>query len=719
MTVLGGDLIGAVPWLRLADDHFPTLTKELAAGGAVPAQLRESLHRVRYEVVSLLEITYRELGHGSLAEWPGFVRDHEAAPAAEEGEEFGGFVSAFHALDAATRMLRLGRRDEAGTLIDAEMATLAARGAPGWLQEVITAKHDELVASGAGNMLAARDAIGRQLTWAKRAPGTLPVGVVAGATLDAMFYSMQAGREDLVFADAAKVLILANTLDSNPRGVAWRALCYLAEWAEACGRLWISCLFLKLAVGQLRDARGRLREAAPDLAVDPEEEEAQTLYGTLADTLVTLGRLAEATEAVELDLARGANESVPSWTDAEAKAVKLIQNALHDATGESNGSGGALAAALGQAATALARSGQARDDATMRLNATIRTRDIAALPDGTSPTTALLHYVVDRSSALVLVRIADRETIVPLRASGVAAINLVVFETLRAVADTTQDPRTELRRAYDMLLAPVVPCLHSVDRLLIAAPGALHGLPWGALYDGDRYAVEQWTWVRATAPGVNLRQHPAATIQMAVCAATRAGAGFSALGDTANREATAVSAGVSGGQLLDGTFTRVALQQALCSATVLHIASHFAPDPVRLDRSRLLLGDGTTVSLGELVGFGLSRMDLVVLSTCSSGVVDSVTSAEGAFAADSMLLAGGARAAVSTLWPTDSEATCALMAGFYQGLRAGLDKDDALAQGQRAFITGETGQGSWRLPFYWASAVLSGNWHGWSHTTSS
>lgn len=535
--------------------------------------------------------------------------------------------------------------------------------------------------------------------------------------LDAMYYSMSAGCEDLVFADAATVLTIADSLGAGSRGVAWRAHCYLAEWAEANARPWATCLFLKIAVGQLRAARDRLREAAPDLAVDEEEEEAQILYGFLADTLVSLGRLAEAAEAVNLDLARGTSEIVPSWTDAESEAVELIRDALRNTTGASKGGDDILAAALAQAANTVEATGEARDDAIVRLNTAIRTRAVAALPDGTSRRTAFLHYIVDRSSALVLVRISDRETVIPLHLNGAREINSVVFETLRAVANTTQDPRPALRRAYDVLFSPVMTLLNGVDRLSIAAPGALHGLPWGALHDGERYAVERWTWVRATAPGIDLQRRPNAAIQMVACAATRGGAGFSALGPAVAHEAAEVIDGMPGGQLVDGVFSRSALQQALRSATVLHIASHFAPDPIRLDRSSLLLGDGTAMSLAELIGLGLSGLDLIVMSLCNSGVVDAVTSAEGAFAADVMLLEGGARAAVSTLWPADNEATCVLMTMFYRNLRANLDKDSALAQVQRAFIAGEIGHGTWRLPFYWGAPVVSGNWRGWDRDT--
>jgi CHAT domain-containing protein len=184
----------------------------------------------------------------------------------------------------------------------------------------------------------------------------------------------------------------------------------------------------------------------------------------------------------------------------------------------------------------------------------------------------------------------------------------------------------------------------------------LHGLPFGALNDGERCVAERWRWARIGAPDVDLRRSPNPGGQLVACAATRASAEFPALGPGVAYEVAAIADFLPGSQMVDNMFTRATLREALGSATVLHVASHFAPEPGRLEQSRLLLGDGTTVSLGELIHFGLSQLDLIVLSACDSGSTDGIAS-EGSFATDAMLLQGGARATIGMLWPVDSEST--------------------------------------------------------------
>ena len=50
------------------------------------------------------------------------------------------------------------------------------------------------------------------------------------------------------------------------------------------------------------------------------------------------------------------------------------------------------------------------------------------------------------------------------------------------------------------------------------------------------------------------------------------------------------------------------------------------------------------------------------------------------------------------------------MTTFYEGLRRGLPKDEALRQAQLRFVRGDVPDPQWRLPKFWAAFVLSGDW---------
>jgi CHAT domain-containing protein len=58
------------------------------------------------------------------------------------------------------------------------------------------------------------------------------------------------------------------------------------------------------------------------------------------------------------------------------------------------------------------------------------------------------------------------------------------------------------------------------------------------------------------------------------------------------------------------------------------------------------------------------------------------------------------------LWPVDDESTKAIMITFYNGLKKGLGKAEAMRQAQIALIQ----KGDFHIhPFFWAPYVMIGN----------
>ena len=117
------------------------------------------------------------------------------------------------------------------------------------------------------------------------------------------------------------------------------------------------------------------------------------------------------------------------------------------------------------------------------------------------------------------------------------------------------------------------------------------------------------------------------------------------------------------------------------------------------------------MTLREFSKFGLSHLDLLVLSTCESGVAGATVDVH-AFTIDHVLMSCRIPAVIGMLFPVADEAMASFMRRFYVRLRLGEDKAEALAGVQREFLTGAAGE-TWRAPFYWAAPVLSGNWLGW------
>jgi len=141
-------------------------------------------------------------------------------------------------------------------------------------------------------------------------------------------------------------------------------------------------------------------------------------------------------------------------------------------------------------------------------------------------------------------------------------------------------------------------------------------------------------------------------------------------------------------------------------AAVLHLATHAVVDPVDGRRSALVLADDegpAVVEALEVDGLQLSN-DLVVLSGCST-FGDHRVLGEGWFGLPRAFLGAGSRSVISTLWDVDDVGARRFVEHLYEGLRAGLPRDEALARARRR------ARAEGLPPREWAAFVLTGPGH--------
>ena len=208
-------------------------------------------------------------------------------------------------------------------------------------------------------------------------------------------------------------------------------------------------------------------------------------------------------------------------------------------------------------------------------------------------------------------------------------------------------------------------------------------------------------------------------------------------------EGTAI-AQLTGGRLLAGEQARAAaIQQQQHAPRLLHLATHayFQPDlpeaerkadqpqrsniqgPAALGGENPLLRSGIvfaganqpdadTADDGYLTALEVARLnwkgtDLVVISACESGKGD-IQAGEGVYGLKRAIAVAGARSSLLSLWKVDDRATAAFMESFYNKLKAGTGRADALAATQKEFR--ESSIPGWRHPYVWAAFQLSGDW---------
>ncbi|MBE9005109.1 tetratricopeptide repeat protein [Fortiea sp. LEGE XX443] len=114
--------------------------------------------------------------------------------------------------------------------------------------------------------------------------------------------------------------------------------------------------------------------------------------------------------------------------------------------------------------------------------------------------------------------------------------------------------------------------------------------------------------------------------------------------------------------------------------------------------------DGVLTAL-EVAGLDLRSTELVVLSACETGKGD-IKVGDGVYGLRRALVIAGSQTQVLSLWLVDDAATKDLMVKYYQNLKVGKGRHEALRSAQLDLLNSQ----EYEHPQYWAAFLPSGNW---------
>ncbi|MGI8505011.1 MAG: CHAT domain-containing protein, partial [Hassallia sp.] len=114
--------------------------------------------------------------------------------------------------------------------------------------------------------------------------------------------------------------------------------------------------------------------------------------------------------------------------------------------------------------------------------------------------------------------------------------------------------------------------------------------------------------------------------------------------------------------------------------------------------------DGVLTAL-EVAGLNLRGTQLVVLSACETGLGD-IKVGDGLYGLRRALVIAGSQSQVLSLWIVDDAGTKDLMVKYYQNLKVGKGRHEALREAQMQLLKTP----GYEHPYYWASFVPSGDW---------
>jgi CHAT domain-containing protein len=287
-------------------------------------------------------------------------------------------------------------------------------------------------------------------------------------------------------------------------------------------------------------------------------------------------------------------------------------------------------------------------------------------------------------------------------------LHTVPKSPLRAMAALNANAQAILHQLHQLLIAPLAEHLAGYSKLVIVPHGALHYLPFHALYDDNSYLVERY----------EISYLPSSS-SLRYCREARPDAEHSIIFGHSNgnrlphavEEANKIGALLSGPVFLEEQASVSRLYQAIPDCHILHFATH---GDFRLDNplfSGLALADGwlTTMDIFNL----RLKASLVTLSACQTGrnVMGGGDELMGLMRA---FLSGGAASVALTLWAVEDRSTAQIMETFYRHLVSGRGKGAALRCAQIRLIRGEHEMPGappeyYAHPYFWAPFFLVGD----------
>lgn len=269
--------------------------------------------------------------------------------------------------------------------------------------------------------------------------------------------------------------------------------------------------------------------------------------------------------------------------------------------------------------------------------------------------------------------------------------------------------RATSAEVFDWLIAPLRQSIRN-RRLTIVPYGALHYIPFAALYDSRRkqYLIEKYpiTYAPSASALRFLRSKQSPVTGRAVV-----------LGDPENRsgdlpgakqEALAVAEELGTTALLAKDAKESVLFTIAGSADIVHIGAHAEFDPVNPLFSRIALAGGNGrdgyLEVHEILGeLDLTGVNLVVLSACETAAGEN-SGGDDIVGLTQAVLYAGSPAVISTLWKIGDDPAAVLMEDFYRRLAHGAAAADALRDAQVALLRNAT----FADPKNWAAFTLTG-----------
>jgi tetratricopeptide (TPR) repeat protein len=272
------------------------------------------------------------------------------------------------------------------------------------------------------------------------------------------------------------------------------------------------------------------------------------------------------------------------------------------------------------------------------------------------------------------------------------------------------DFQTIAQDLYQLLLEPVIKDIHTTN-LIIVPHGALHKIPFAALYDGEKFFVEKYSL--SVVPSLSVvdfilkKRNPN---QNQFLALANPDTDHTSL-RFAEKEVQEISELYAKREIyLQKEATEEVAKTRSNSADVVHFATHGEFNDRQPMQSGLLLTRDTEndgyLQVHEIFGLNFRNTNLVILSACDTAI-SKIYNGDDLVGLSRAFIYAGTPTLLATLWSVDDRSTYILMKDFYNYWHnQGLAKTEALRKAQNSLRA----MPDYSHPFYWAPFIIIGDW---------
>ncbi|OHX66690.1 CHAT domain-containing protein [Flammeovirga pacifica] len=246
------------------------------------------------------------------------------------------------------------------------------------------------------------------------------------------------------------------------------------------------------------------------------------------------------------------------------------------------------------------------------------------------------------------------------------------------------------------------------QRLVISSYGKLNSIPFEVLIFNEKYLLESFAVTYSYSLHYDKKYLSANTLHEEVVTFAIAPFANRDLKYTENEVKNIVT---DSDLLINKEATYNSLQKALSNKkyNVLHFATHSIFKSIPQDSYISLFPDSsskTKITFDEISHINLQHINLVVLSSCQSGV-GTFSKGEGDLSLQRAFAYADIPSVIAGKWKVNDKASAIIIHHFYKYLSEGWEKDIALQKAKKLYI--EDHEHMYYNPMFWGGLVLNGN----------